>query len=688
MANFVKVENMNILQVISKLDKSYAAQDVIVSTRFFTLNGHKACVASCKSVEINKIDELGARHYAVSLRPNIFLIPAAVFKLAQIIKSQNIDVVHTRSANASGAAFFAARITGKPYVATIYEGEKRSFLKKAEFWAKYIICSSESRAERLMKAAPGTKKKICIIPALVLPGEKYTEETSNKAFTVEVSLPFSSAASSQSFVRAAAILSRSLHRLKIVLINNDMVSKKDSYEKLKILIRRHMLEGIISFLPEKENIRICPKPYLFLQFQKDADVALRSASVAAVSGIPAITINDEHANPQELAGSILDLYKNEAKRKDMALLARNSVKEKFNTKRIMEETLAIYKKAALEKSILIIKIGALGDVILASPSIKAIHKKFPDSKIKLLTAVENREVFINSPYIDEILVCDFKERDRGFFGLLRVGKKVRSENFDTVVDLQNNKKSHVIAFLSCAPKRLGYDNGKLSFLLNRKIKDRSPLIDPVSHQLKVLGLLGINNIDEKLSLWPSPRDIKWAENFFASQWLKPNTKLVAFNIGSSPKWLTKLWPVEYFVELSTRLAKELGIRIILIGKDDGKKDVRADKFLKRSKCKPINALGKTNIPCLAALIKKCDLLLSADSAPVHIAASVNTPFIALFGPTDPKRHLVPMERSEVFKKDLKCSPCYKRVCDKGYICMRSIKPDEVYTAIVKLLGII
>ncbi|MFH1380928.1 MAG: glycosyltransferase family 9 protein, partial [Candidatus Omnitrophota bacterium] len=299
----------------------------------------------------------------------------------------------------------------------------------------------------------------------------------------------------------------------------------------------------------------------------------------------------------------------------------------------------------------------------------------------------NREVFINSPYIDEILVCDFKKRDRGFFGLLRIGKKLRAEDFDIVIDLQNNKKSHILAFLSCAPKRFGYDNGKLSFLLNRRIRDNGFLLDPVKHQLKVLGLLGISNIDEKPELWPTTEDMKWAEDFFASEWLKINTKLVAFNISSSPKWITKLWPIEYFAELSNKLAKELGIRVILIGKDEGKKDARIDDFLKRIKCKPINAMGKTNIPRLAALIKKCDLLLSADSAPIHVAASVDTPFIALFGPTDPKRHLVPIERSEVVKKDLKCSPCYKRVCDKGYICMRSIKPDEVYSKIVKLLGI-
>ena len=80
-------------------------------------------------------------------------------------------------------------------------------------------------------------------------------------------------------------------------------------------------------------------------------------------------------------------------------------------------------------------------------------------------------------------------------------------------------------------------------------------------------------------------------------------------------------------------------------------------------------------------------MIGSDSAPLHVAASVNTPFVGLFGPTNPKKHLAPTEKSVVFKKDFKCSPCYKTHCSRDYKCMKSIKPDEVYLAVVKLLGI-
>ncbi|OGW75263.1 MAG: lipopolysaccharide heptosyltransferase II, partial [Omnitrophica bacterium RBG_13_46_9] len=365
--------------------------------------------------------------------------------------------------------------------------------------------------------------------------------------------------------------------------------------------------------------------------------------------------------------------------------ARNSVMEKFNAKKIMESTLALYEDASSGMNILIIKVGALGDAILIIPSVRAIREKFPQAKIKLLTGEENRDVFINSPLVDEIIVCDFKGRDKGLGGILRIAKRLRMESFDMVIDFQNNKKSHLLSFLSCAPKRYGYDNGKLGFLLNKKVKDTKPSIGPIEHQLGILGLLGICDVDKNFALWPSREDEEWADNFLESYWLKNDMRLVAVNIGSSPRWVTKLWPVKNYIEVCDKLTKKFGIQVVLIGSE--KNDPRSEEFLRRTKCKPINALGKTNIPRLACLIKRCSLLVSSDSAPIHIAASAGTPFVAFFGPTDPRRHLPPADNCIVFKKELKCSPCYHTYCAREYACMVSIKPGEVYEGILKLLGI-
>jgi len=321
---------------------------------------------------------------------------------------------------------------------------------------------------------------------------------------------------------------------------------------------------------------------------------------------------------------------------------------------------------------------------LAVPSLRAIRKRFPKAKIKVLVGIDNREVFANSPFIDDIIVCDFKGRDRRPAGFLHILRRLRAENFDVSIDFQNNKKSHMLAFLSCIPKRYGYDNGKMSFLLNRKIKDSGFPVDPVEHQLKVLNLLGIYKIDKAPEIRSPKEDEEWADNFLKSHWLKAGQKIIALSLGAGAGRATKLWPSEYFAEVCTKLARNLGIRVLLTGLE--KERPLANKFMKRAKCKPIDGLGRTNILRLASLVKRCDVLLSSDSAPLHVAASVGTPFVALFGPTDPRKHLVPSEkRCIVLSKKLKCSPCHHRHCSKRNNCMRAIKPDEVYEAVVGLL---
>ena len=201
--------------------------------------------------------------------------------------------------------------------------------------------------------------------------------------------------------------------------------------------------------------------------------------------------------------------------------------------------------------------------------------------------------------------------------------------------------------------------------------------------MRVLRLLGISNIDEELILTPSREERLWADDFLKSNWVNFKKPIISLNLESSSRWITKRWPIKYFVELSERLAKELFVRVIATGQDSS--DERNKEFLESAKCKPISTIGKTTLGQLIALIEKSSLLVTSDSAPLHIAASVGTPFIALFGPTDPKKHLPPAKNYRLITKEMKCSPCYKTTCNKGYKCMSAITPDEVFDAVRQMI---
>ncbi len=698
---------MNILQVISGLDTGDAAEDVIASTRFLVLNGHKAVVASQKSASVRKIDEVGARHYTIGITPNIFVMPIVIFKLSRLIRKEDIHIVHARCPASSIVSFFASRLTERTFITTVYGHCGGGFTARPQFWAKRVICFCESAARRLMKKGFLRRDKIHIIPPFVscedrsFSGIKPDNEAAprRKFFTVGASLPLSSH-EAEDFIKAVSIASRTINRIRVFLVDSAPDEKKRELEKFRLLVRRYSLDSVVMLMPREKMPKFLSELDLLMLLDADVNTSPKLLLQAWARGIPVLTTRAEwiqdyaqdnekafltsRASPGEVAKAVVGLYKDEKLKKDTASEAEKLLKQKYGIKKVMGSTLDLYEEALSSFGVLVIKIGALGDAILAVPSLRAIRKRFPKAKIKVLVGMDNREVFANSPFIDDIIVCDLKGRDRSPAGFLRILRKLRAENFDISIDFQNNKKSHMLAFLSCVPKRYGYDNGKLSFLLNRKIKDSGFPVDPVEHQLKVLGLLGIYKIDKTLELWPSKEDEEWADNFLKSHWLKAGQKIIALSLGASAGRATKLWPPEYFAEVCNKLAGNFGIRVLLIGLE--KERPLANKFLKRAKCKPIDALGRTNIPRLASLVKRCDLLLSSDSAPLHVAASVDTPFAALFGPTDPRRHLVPSGKPcVVLRKKFKCSPCYSRRCLKRNNCMRAIKPDEVYEEIVKLL---
>jgi lipopolysaccharide heptosyltransferase II len=391
------------------------------------------------------------------------------------------------------------------------------------------------------------------------------------------------------------------------------------------------------------------------------------------------------SDPSGMAEAIIKIAKEPELARKLAENAYKKVKEKYNVELMVERTVGVYKEALENFKILIIKFGSLGDVILSTAAILAIRNKFLHKyKISLLVSQECKDALLACPYIDELLVSDLKNKDRGIRGVLKLAALLRRKKFDIVIDLQNNRKSHLIARLTLALDRYGYGNKKLGFLLNHRIKDEKPLIDPVTHQFRILKMLDINLESSHLELWPRPEDQGYIDEFLNSQWVSANQKLVGINISASSRWLTKNWPLSHINKLCEELSRR-DIRVVITGLN---KDLSAaDTLINSVKyAKIINACARTTVNQLACLIKRCSVYITPDSAPLHIAAALNTPFIALFGPTDSRRHIPPAKDYIVIKKELPCSPCYKSKC-KTKRCMEQIRPEEVLGAVEKILKI-
>jgi ADP-heptose:LPS heptosyltransferase len=242
--------------------------------------------------------------------------------------------------------------------------------------------------------------------------------------------------------------------------------------------------------------------------------------------------------------------------------------------------------------------------------------------------------------------------------------------------LQNNRVSHLLSFLAVPKESYGYDNGKFAFLLSKKIKNNVRNIPPVEHQFRVLKMLGIDYDPEyRLELCPSPKDEAHVQELLDSEWLSGPQVFVGLNISASGKWPTKNWPLDHMARLCDILGNK-NIRVILTGEDKDRPLSR--QLIARARAKPASFVGKTSILQLAALIKRCRVYISPDSAPLHVAAAMRVPIIAFFGPTDARRHMPPADQSVILQKPMKCAPCYSGVCKiKTHACMNDILPEEV-----------
>ncbi|MCK5083500.1 MAG: lipopolysaccharide heptosyltransferase II, partial [Candidatus Omnitrophica bacterium] len=356
----------------------------------------------------------------------------------------------------------------------------------------------------------------------------------------------------------------------------------------------------------------------------------------------------------------------------------------FTLEHMASSTIKVYEELLSSLNILVVKIGSMGDVVLVTASLSAIRKKFPHARIHCLVGKESRRILYNCPYLDGIIVYDVKDKDRGWLGMLKLSGKLRKYRFDVIIDFQNNRKSHLLSFLSFARESYGYNNGKWGRLLSHPVDDTRKDISPVAHQFQVLEKLGIHyKSNAYLELWPSSHDKQYAQILLDSEWLGNSPNIVGINIAASAKWYTKNWPIEYMARLCEKLSTR-NIRIIITGMEKDK--LLAQHFLSMTKSKPANFIGKTDILQLAALIAKCKVFVTPDSAPMHVAAAMRTPVVAFFGPTDSRRHIPPAKKIIVLEKKLACAPCYSSRCRiLTHACMKDIHPEEVAREIESLI---
>jgi heptosyltransferase-2 len=336
------------------------------------------------------------------------------------------------------------------------------------------------------------------------------------------------------------------------------------------------------------------------------------------------------------------------------------------------------------KRILILQTAFLGDVILCTPLIKALRELFPDAFISFLLIPETKEVLGNNPYLNEILIYD-KRKKKGIGSFLQIMGKIKERKFDLAVIPHRSLRSALLAYLSGIPQRIGFDKSAGFFLFTHQIV--YPLnVHEVDRNLSLLSNFNVHLSDISPELFPSSEDFSYARQLLHDSGIKEEDKIVGIAPGSV--WATKRWLPKRFAEVSDLLIKKAGAKVVFLGSQDDKK--LCLEIVNMMTEKPVILADRTDILQSAAIISFCKVILSNDSAPVHIASAMRIPVVAIFGSTIPEFGFAPYgEGHLVIEKKMECRPCgihgRKKCPEKHFRCMREITTDKVFQAVVSLM---
>jgi len=336
--------------------------------------------------------------------------------------------------------------------------------------------------------------------------------------------------------------------------------------------------------------------------------------------------------------------------------------------------------------ILIIQTAFLGDVILSLPLVQVLKEKMYDCTIDYLCIPKTQEILHNNPHIDNIIVYDKHGEGKGLNGLNKIADEVKKNKYDVVISVQRFLRSTIIAKRSGAKKTISYDTSTLSFLYTDKVEYKEK--HEIPRVLDLLSPLGIKDLALiKPELYPSEEDKAEVTKIFKGLGVSDKKDLICVAPGSV--WFTKRFPKDKFVTLLNMMDRDK-VKVVLVG---GKEDEKlCDYIISRTTHNEVYSFaGKLPILQSAELIKHSALLITNDSAPLHLANSVGTKVIALFGSTTKDFGFYPTGGNDkVFEvTELKCRPCSnhgKQECPiHTFDCMNNISEKEIYEEVKRSL---
>jgi lipopolysaccharide heptosyltransferase II len=349
--------------------------------------------------------------------------------------------------------------------------------------------------------------------------------------------------------------------------------------------------------------------------------------------------------------------------------------------------------------ILLVRLRQIGDVVFTTPAVRALRRRFPDSRITYLVEPAAAPVVALNPDIDEVIVAP---RVSGLKGLLTEAaliRRLRRDAYDLAIDFHGGPRASMLAWLSGAPKRVGYDIPGRSWMYTERVHRPRELRarHSVVNQWDLLAPFDIAPPEPAASPVEMPVDQAAASRVgdrLAAAGVGPTDRLIVVHVSAGNPF--RRWPIESFAGVAADLAARDDRHRIVITSGPSDRDA-AGRVISDARTRleeplrgRIIAAGDYSLIELRALVDRAALYIGGDSGPLHIAATSRVPIVALYGPTLPARSgpwRAPQWRVESIEVGgLPCRPCDQRSCEPGdFRCLGWITPQQVIEAAQRLL---
>ena len=332
-------------------------------------------------------------------------------------------------------------------------------------------------------------------------------------------------------------------------------------------------------------------------------------------------------------------------------------------------------------TVLVLGPNWIGDAVMSTPALANLRQGLPKGTIDFLVPPHIAPLFEEHPHVDRVLVWS---GERGWRGRLAQALALRRTRYDVAVLLPNSFRSALWAWAIGASTRVGYaTDGRRPLLTHPVHTQEVPPAHQVEVYLRLVAALGIPVVKRSPLLIPSARAEAAAGQLWISHGLRTDERVVGICPGASFGPAKRWWPAR-FAELADRLIAEAGVRVVLFGSPE--EVALVEQVRSRMMQHAISLAGRDTLSSFMALAARCQVLVTNDSGPMHIASAVGTPVVAMFGPTDPRQTAPMAQSAHVLRYALPCSPCFRRVCPyPDHPCMRLIGADEVLDAVQRML---